>query len=82
MGLTASVMTGAVRVAFYFDLLQIGLQQVEIFLHEFLKYRLLIKIGPGTVGDIDCIWHLFVTLFLMFVRTVIAVNANNLRMQV
>ena len=61
MGLTAyeCVMTGVVGIAFHFDLCQIILQQIDIFLHEFLKYWLLIKVGPGTVGDIDNVWHLF-----------------------
>ena len=74
MGLTAyeCVMTGVVGIAFHFYLCQIILQQIDIFLHEFLKYWLLIKVGPGTVGDIDNVWHLFVTLFLMFVRTATA----------
>jgi hypothetical protein len=72
VSLPAFVMTGDVRIAFYFDLRQIIVKQVEIFLHEFLKYWLLIKVGPGTVGDIDNVWHLFVTLFLMFVRTATA----------
>jgi hypothetical protein len=59
MGLTACVITGNVRIAFYFNLFQTILQQIDIFLHEFLKYWLLIKVGPGTVGDIDNIWHRF-----------------------
>jgi len=42
-----------------FDLRQITLKQMEIFLHKFLKYRLLIKIGPGTVWDINNVSHLF-----------------------
>ena len=42
---------------------QIILQQVDIFLHEFLKYWLLIKVGPGTVGDIDNVCHCYATLF-------------------
>jgi hypothetical protein len=53
VGLIACVITGNVRIAFYFDLCQTILQQIDIFLHEFLKYWLLIKVGPGTVGDID-----------------------------
>ena len=52
-------MIGTVKTAFYFDLCQTILQQFDIFHHEFLKYRFLIKIGPGTVGDIDNVWHLF-----------------------
>jgi hypothetical protein len=56
-------MFGAVRIAFYFDLCQTILQQVDIFLHEFLKYWLLFKIGPGTVGDIDYVWHINVSFF-------------------
>jgi hypothetical protein len=52
-------MFGAVGIAFYFDLFQTILQQIDVFLHEFLKYWLLIKVGPGTVGDIDNVWHLF-----------------------
>jgi hypothetical protein len=61
VGLTAyeCVMAGVVRIAFYFYPFQTILQQVDIFLHEFLKYWLLIKVGPGTVGDIDNVWHLF-----------------------
>ena len=53
------VMTGVVGIAFYFDLFQTILQQIDIFFHEFLKYWLLIKVGPGTVGDINNVWHLF-----------------------
>jgi hypothetical protein len=53
VGLTAFVMTGAVRIAFYFDFCQAILQQIDIFLHEFLKYRYLIKVGPGAIGNID-----------------------------
>ena len=52
-------MTGAVGIAFYFDLCQIILKQVEIFLHEFLEYWLLFKVGPGAVGNIDNVWHIF-----------------------
>jgi hypothetical protein len=63
VGLTAFVMTGAVRIAFYFDFCQTILQEIDIFLHEFLKYWLLIKVGPGTVGDIDNVCHFYVTLF-------------------
>ena len=60
MGLTAyeCVMTGVVGIVFYFDLFQTILQQIDILFHEFLKYWLLIKVGPGTVGDIDNVWHL------------------------
>ena len=68
MWLTAyeCVMAGVVRIAFYFDLFQTILQQIDIFLHEFLKYWFLIKVGPGTVGDINNVWHLF-RLLLMYV---------------
>ena len=59
MDLTTCIMTGAGEIAFYFDFCQTILQQVEIFFHKFLKYRLLIKVGPGTVGDINNVWHLF-----------------------
>jgi len=73
MGLTADecVMTGVVGIVIYFDFRQIVLKQIEIFFHEFLKYWLLFKVGPGTVGDIDNIWHLF-HLILMYVREMAA----------
>jgi hypothetical protein len=64
-------MFGAVRIAFYFDLCQTILQQIDIFLHEFLKYRHLVKVGACTVGDIDNVWHLF-HLLLMYVRAATA----------
>ena len=65
MGLTAyeCVMTGVVGIAFYFDLFQTILKQVEIFLHEILKYRFLIKVRPGAVGDIDNVCHPYATFF-------------------
>jgi hypothetical protein len=65
MGLTAyeCVMTGVVGIAFHFDLCQIILQQIDIFLHEFLKYRHLVKVSPGTVGDINNVTHLFSPYF-------------------
>jgi hypothetical protein len=68
VGLTTykCVMTGVVGIAFHFDLCQIILQQIDIFLHEFLKYWLLIKVGPGTVGNIYNVLHLF-HLLLMYV---------------
>jgi hypothetical protein len=74
--MTAFVMTGDVRIVFYFDLRQIILKQIDILHHEFLKYWLLLKVGPGTVGDINNVWHLFVTFFLMYVRTATA-NAKS-----
>jgi hypothetical protein len=64
VGLIACVITGNVRIAFYFDLCQTILQQIDIFHHEFLKYWLLIKVGPGIVRDIDNVCHRNVTLFL------------------
>jgi hypothetical protein len=68
VGLTAyeCVMTGVVGIAFYFDLFQTILQQVDILFHEILKNWLLIKVGPGAVGDINNVWHLF-RLLLMYV---------------
>ena len=73
MGLTAyeCVMTGVVGITFYFDLFQIVLQEIDILFHEILKYRLLIKVGPGTNGDINNVRHLFPPSF-DFVRKMAA----------
>ena len=54
-----------------FDLLKTILQQIDIFFHEFLKYRLLVKVGPCTVEDIDNVSHLFSPSF-DFVREMAA----------
>lgn len=78
MGLTAyeCVMTGVVGIAFHFDHCQIILKQVEIFLHEFLKYRFLIKIDPCTVGDIDYVSHRLLYPLLIYVREMATANAK------
>ena len=34
-----------------------------IFFYELFKFGNLLKIDPGFIWDIDCIWHLFVILF-------------------
>lgn len=80
MDLTACVITGVVWITLNFDLLEIALKQVEIFLHEFLKYRFLIKISPGTVGDIWCVAS-FCHPLLMYVPPLNQINTNNLRIQ-